>query len=74
MHSQEVIDIIDQLHHVRPVLDVFTDGGSNHRPTFLFVQLSWIALFRKLHLDMLIAARTAPGQSYINPVERAMFV
>jgi len=72
MHSQEVIDIIDQLHHVRPVLAIFTDGGPDHRPTFLSVQLSWIALFRKLDLDMLIAARTAPGQSYINPVERVM--
>ena len=27
-------------------------------------------MFRKLDLDMLIAARTAPRQSYINPVKR----
>ena len=72
LHSHEVIDIIDQLHSVQPILAVYTDGGPDHRPTFLSVQLSWIALFRKLKLDMLIAVRTAPGQSFINPVERVM--
>lgn len=36
------------------------------------VQLSLIAVFKILRLDMLIAARTAPGQSWLNPVERVM--
>ena len=69
LHSHKVIDIIDQLHSVQPILAVYTDGGPDHRPTFLSVQLSWIALFRKLKL---VAVRTAPGQSFINPVERVM--
>ena len=72
LHSQEVVDIIDQLPHVQPILCVFTDGGPDHRTTFLSVQLAWVALFRKLNLDMLVAVRTAPGQSFINPVERIM--
>ena len=72
LHSQEVVDIIDQLHHVQPILCVFTDGGPDHRTTFLSVQLAWVALFRKRNLDMLVAVRSAPGQSFINPVERIM--
>ena len=31
LHPQEVVDIIDQLHHVQPILCVFTDGGPDHR-------------------------------------------
>ena len=68
-HSQEVINILDK---TRPVLALFTDGGPDHRPTLLSVQLALIALFRRLNLDMLVAARTAPGHSFVNPVERIM--
>ena len=34
------------------------------------VQLAHIALFVLLDLDMLILARCAPGQSWLNPIER----
>lgn len=37
-------------------------------------QLSLIALFLNLNLDMLCAARTAPNQSWRNPVERMMSI
>jgi len=33
------------------------------------VQLSLIALFKNLNLDMLITCRAAPGHSWRNPVE-----
>ena len=49
-----------------------TDGGGDHRCTFLSVQLSWILLLYALDLDMLVACRTAPGHSYVNPAERCM--
>ena len=56
----------------RPVLLVFTDGGPDHRLTYHSVQASLIALFRAMNLDLLVAARCAPGNSWVNPVERIM--
>lgn len=58
--------------HLNPILCLYTDGGPDHRSNFLSVQVSLIALFRLLDLDMLVAARTAPHNSYRNPVERIM--
>ena len=55
-----------------PYLFKFSDGGSEHRNLYIKVQLSYIAIFKLLNLDMFIAARCAPGQSWINPVERIM--
>ena len=53
---------------------IYSDGGPDHRLTFLSVNLSLIALYRKLNLDYLCAARTAPYHSYRNPVERIMSI
>lgn len=58
----------------KSALFVYTDGGSDHRTTFVSVQLSLIALFLNLNLDLLIAARTAPHQSWRNPVEHIMSI
>lgn len=57
----------------KSVLLVYTDGGPDHRTTFVSVQLSLIALFLTLNLDLLIADRTAPHQEpgrthYVNIV------
>ena len=52
----------------------YSDGGPDHRLTYLSVQLSLIALFITLDLDVLIAGRTAPSHSWANPVERVMSV
>ena len=38
------------------------------------VKLSLIALFRWLNLDMPVALRTAPSNSWANPVERIMSI
>ena len=51
---------------------LYTDGGPDHRLTYTSVKLAHIALFKDLDLDMLIALRTAPCNSYANPVERIM--
>jgi hypothetical protein len=56
----------------RPILFVFTDGGPDHRFTYWSVQLSYLAMFIALDLDLLVTARTAPSQSYNNPAERCM--
>jgi hypothetical protein len=57
---------------VKPVLALYSDGGSDHRVTYESVRLSLVLLFRDLDLDMLIAFRTAPGHSWVNPAERCM--
>ena len=57
-----------------PILCVYTDGGPDHRSTHLTVQISLICLFISKNLDMLVAARTAPQNSYRNPVERVMSI
>ena len=56
----------------KPILILFTDGGPDHRLTYESVKVSLIALFKATNLDMIIAGRCAPGQSWMNPVERVM--
>ena len=59
---------------IKPVLLLYTDGGPDHRNTYLSVKLSLIALFLLLDLDMLISLHTAPCNSWANPVERVMSI
>lgn len=56
----------------RPILMIYSDGGPDHRTTYRSVQVVWVAVFLALDLDMLVAGRTAPHQSYANPAERVM--
>lgn len=58
----------------RSILFLYTDGGPDHRLTFVSTQLSLIALFLNFDLDLLCTARTAPNQSWRNPVERMMSI
>ena len=58
--------------NVPPILAIYTDGGPDHRTTYGSVQTSLLGIFKRYDLDMLVACRTAPGQSFINPVERIM--
>lgn len=55
-----------------PILFLYSDGRPDHRTNFKSVQLAGIAMFISLNLDMYIAVRTAPMQSYANPAERCM--
>ena len=71
-HAIELCSILNKEGSCPPLLFSYTDGGSDHRTTFRSVQLAWILLFAELDLDMLVAARTAPGHSYVNPAERCM--
>ena len=54
------------------VLLMYTDGGPDHRLTYGSVQVSLLCLFLHFDLDMLIAVRTALGNSWTNPAERVM--
>jgi hypothetical protein len=68
--AKEVMDM-----HERPaILLRFSDGGTDQRNTLESVKVSLICLFKELNLDMLIAARCAPGQSWCNPAERIMAI
>lgn len=53
---------------------LYTDGGPDHRLTYLSVKISLICLFRYFDLDYLVAARTGPMLSFRNPVERVMSI
>lgn len=53
---------------------MYSDGGPDNRLTFMSVKLALIALFIEANLDMLIALRTAPSNSWANPVERVMSI
>ena len=57
----------------KSILFLYSDGEPDHRLTYVSTQLSLIALFLNLNLD-LCAARTAPNQLWRNPVERIMSV
>ena len=54
------------------VLVLRTDGGKDHNNTHSKVQMSLLALFLAMGLDMLVAARTCPGASYLNDAEKSM--
>lgn len=56
---------------MKPIMFMYTDGGPDHRSTYLAIQLSLISLFLKFDLDFLC---TAPFHSWSNPVERIMSI
>ena len=55
---------------VAPILILYTDGGPEHRTTFLSVKIALICSQKLLNLDQVLAVRTAPGHSYRNPAEK----
>lgn len=59
---------------MNPILLIFSDGGPDHRVTYHSVKLALILIFKNQDLDILVAGRTAPGHSWINPVERIMSI
>ena len=71
-HTTELANILEDKVFDKPLLFLYSDGGPDHRVTYLSVKLALVALFLKLDLDYLCAARTAPYHSYRNPVERVM--
>ena len=72
-HSAEICNIVNtHFTPSKPVMILTTDGGSDHRLTFASVRLALICLFKSLDLDMLVAVRTCPYQSWTNLAERIM--
>ena len=73
-HMCELFQVLQNRQLEKSILFIYTDGGSDHRLTYLSVKISLICLFLKLDLDYLCAGRTAPYHSWRNPVERIMSV
>ena len=57
-----------------PMLLKYSDGGTDQGNTLESVKCSLIAVFKLLNLYMIIAARCAPGQSWINTAERVILL
>lgn len=73
-HSCELYSVLKSNSFSKPILFLYSDGGPDHRLTYISVKLSLICLFLKLDLDYLCAGRTAPYHSWRNPVERVMSI
>ena len=71
-HMAELYSLLSSQPDQKWVLLLYTDGGPDHRVTYVSVQLTLIVIFKLLDLDFLCAARTAPCHSWCNPVERIM--
>lgn len=72
--AREQMASVGQCTVLMQVLIIKTDGGPDRNTTFASVQLAFLGLALLLKLDAIILNRTAPGQSYVNPVERCMSV
>lgn len=74
-HATELKQIlVGNYTSINPVLAMYTDGGPDHRLTYVSVQIALIALFLELDLDFLCAIRTPPHNSWKNPAERIMSI
>lgn len=73
-HAASMCRIYKQSINQTTVLLKFSDGGTDQRNTLESVKCSMVAIFLKLNLDLLVAARCSLGQSWINPVERIMSI
>ncbi|KAK3092298.1 hypothetical protein FSP39_000976 [Pinctada imbricata] len=79
-HSTELIKTLrlhysfDEVTLCKSILCMMTDGGPDHRLTYDSVKASLVQLFMQLDLDFLVAIRTAPNHSWVNPAERCMSI
>ena len=71
-HAAEQSKILSSNFPDSPIVVFVSDGGPDHRLGFYSVKISLLCLFIELDLDMLIAVRTCPYQSWQNIAERIM--
>ena len=58
-HTTELSNVLgDRVQH-KPILFVYSDGGPDHRVTYISMKLALNALFIKMDVDYLCAVRTA---------------
>ena len=73
-HMTELTNIMATREQRKEILCLYTDGGPDHRLTYLSVQIALIALFLHEARDMVIAVRTPPYNSWKDPAERIMSI
>ena len=73
LHGQ-ILEMIDNGEQSKEILTIVTDGGGDHNVTHAPVQVALICLFFHLNVDMLVAMRTCPTQSWTNVAERVMSI
>ena len=75
-HARELERVIEDKYgdQYPPILFMYSDGGPDHRLTFGSVQVAIVCLFLRLNLDMIVAVRCAPHQSWTNLAERCMSI
>jgi len=72
-HASLLANILARSEYPKVLLR-YSDGGTDQRNTLESVKCASICLFRELDLDMMILARCAPGNSWVNPAERVMSI
>ena len=72
-HITELFNILNA-EEAKPVLFIYTDGGPDHRLSYLSVKLALVCLFIAGDYDMIVAGRTPPMSSWKNPPERIMSI
>jgi len=73
-HAVALVKEVESMIEKPSILMKFSDGGTDQRNTLESVKCSLICVFKELDLDLLVAARCAPGQSWTNPAERVMSI
>ena len=73
-HVTELEGILVNSSTASPTLLLYTDGGPDHRLTYVSVQISLICVFLSLDLNFLCAVCTPPYHSWKNPAERIMSI
>ena len=73
-HAAETLSILKAAGEHKQILLVYSNGGPDHRLTYLATQISYICMFLVRDLDIICAARTPPYYSWKNPVERIMSI
>jgi hypothetical protein len=73
-HTAELARLLKKMFPNTAAIVLYTDGGPDHNCKHISVRLGLLALFLELDLDTMVVMRTAPTQSWGNPVERVMSV
>ena len=73
-HTAELGKLMKTMYPNAVALVIYTDGGPDHNCKHTSVRLGLLSLFLELDLDTMVVMRTAPTQSWGNPVERVMSV
>jgi hypothetical protein len=71
-HTTELAWLLKKMFPNTAAVVLYTDGGPDHTCKHILVRLGLLAMFLELDLDTMVVTRTAPTQSWGNPVKRVM--